>query len=250
MTHHILLISDIHGNYPALIAVASHFNDVRFDQIINCGDSTVYAPFPNETLDWLRREKNTISILGNTDKKVIKLLKGKSFKKPGKTEKRIMYETTAQALNQENKEFLLNLPKKSSYLIKHKNQGKKPTQTQIGVFHGSPAAHHEFLFASTRQERFLELTQLTDADIVVTGHSHTPYHKLINSVHFINPGSVGRMFDGSPDASCAVLKVSAAHITVQHYRISYDVAAVTDSITQNKLPEIYSRMYRQGRKLN
>jgi len=249
MTQQILLISDIHGNYPALVAVASHFHSVNFDQIINCGDSTVYAPFPNETLEWLRGN-NTINILGNTDKKVIKLLKGKSFKKPGKAEKRIMYETTAQDLSQENKKFLLNLPKKSSYLIKHKRAGKKRTQTKIGIFHGSPAAHHEFLFPSTRQERFFELTQLTDANIVVTGHSHTPYLKKINSVHFINPGSVGRMFDGSPDASCAVLNISAGQITVQHYRIPYDVSAVTDRIRQVKLPEIYSHMYQQGRKLN
>jgi len=249
VTQRILLISDIHGNYPALAAVAAYFHDVRFDQTINCGDSTVYAPFPNETVEWLRRE-NTISILGNTDKKVIKLLKGKSFKKPGKAEKRVMYETTARDLTKKNKEFLLNLPKKSSYLIKHERRSKGPSQTKIGIFHGSPAAHHEFLFANTRQGRFAELTQLTDADIVVTGHSHTPYHKVVNSVHFINPGSVGRMFDGRPDASCATLEVCAGQVTVQHYRISYDVTAVTARITQNKLPEIYSRMYRQGRKLN
>lgn len=245
---HILLISDIHGNYPALQAISSYFSETHFDKIINCGDSTVYAPFANETLEWLRN-KNAISILGNTDKKVIKLLKGKSFKKPGKAEKRIMYESTAQELTQENGEFLQNLPKKSSYTIVY-NKDENPMTTKIGIFHGSPAAHHEFLFNSTKEERFIELTKLTDADIVVTGHSHTPYHKEIGRVHFINPGSVGRMFDGNPESSCAVLQLADGKISVCHYRIPYNIETVTDRITQNKLPDIYTRMYRQGRKLN
>jgi hypothetical protein len=66
------------------------------EQIFNCGDTLVYAPFPNETIDWLRR-RAVFSIRGNTDDKVIKLLKGKSFRKPSKPEKRIMYTSTAAA---------------------------------------------------------------------------------------------------------------------------------------------------------
>ena len=82
----ILLISDIHGNYPALHAVADYFAADRFDHIINCGDSLVYAPFPNETMHWLE-ERQAISILGNTDKKVIQLLQGKPMRKPGQRRK-------------------------------------------------------------------------------------------------------------------------------------------------------------------
>ncbi|MGB3223768.1 MAG: metallophosphoesterase family protein, partial [Desulforhopalus sp.] len=81
MTIRLLLISDIHGNYPALQAIDRQLNAANFDYIINSGDCLVYAPFPNETLDWLSKHK-AISILGNTDQKVIKLLLGKSFKKP------------------------------------------------------------------------------------------------------------------------------------------------------------------------
>ena len=249
MQKHILLISDIHGNYPALAATHAYLKDIEFDAIINCGDSLVYAPFPNDVLNWLR-QNNALSILGNTDKKVIKLLRKKSFKKPGKQEKRIMYTSTADTLTKKNAVFLQSFKNKSSLPLQLENGSGKNTKVTIGIFHGSPAAHHEFLFTTTDSARFEELAATCTTDIVVTGHSHTPYHKQIGGVHFINPGSIGRMFDGSPTSSCAVLTVSKNIISVRHYRISYDIEAVTKEISKQDLPDIYSQMYRLGRKLN
>jgi putative phosphoesterase len=107
----ILLLSDIHGNFPALQAVADQAGSEHFDYIVNCGDCTVYAPFANQVMEWLHNS-NAVSIRGNTDDKVIRLLKGKNFKKPGKAEKRIMYTHTAENLTQANRTRLLKLKKK------------------------------------------------------------------------------------------------------------------------------------------
>jgi len=249
MAKHILLISDIHGNYPALTATHAYFKERTFDAIINCGDSLVYAPFPNDVLNWIRQH-NTLSILGNTDKKVIKLLQNKSFKKPGKEVKRIMYQTTANALTKENADFLQSFKKKSSITFQIETAGDKNAEVAIGIFHGSPAANHEFLFATTDSARFEELAATCTTDIVVTGHSHTPYHKEIGGVHFVNPGSIGRMFDGNPTSSCAILMLTKNKISVKHYRIPYDIEAVIREIVRQGLPDIYSQMYQQGRKLN
>jgi len=245
----ILLISDIHGNYPALQAIDRQLDAASFDYIVNAGDSLVYAPFPNETLTWLAKHQ-AISILGNTDKKVIKLLLGKSFKKPGKPEKRIMYTSTAAELTTENRRYLLSLTK--SHLLKIFLQGKTTTKhpTRLGIFHGSPADHDEFLFADTPDARFHELGEMTNCHIVVTGHSHSPYHKMPTNIDFINPGSAGRMFDGDPRVSCATLEMTAHRVTVQHFRIVYDVAEVISKIRAQGLPEIYATMFQQGKKLN
>jgi predicted phosphodiesterase len=245
----ILLISDIHGNYPALQAIDRQLDAASFDYIVNAGDSLVYAPFPNETLTWLAKHQ-AISILGNTDKKVIKLLLGKSFKKPGKPDKRIMYTSTATELTTENRRYLNSLAK--SHLLKLFLQGKtaKKHPTRLGIFHGSPADHDEFLFADTPDARFHELAEMTNCHIVVTGHSHSPYHKMPANVDFINPGSAGRMFDGDPRASCATLEITTNRITVQHFRIAYDVAEVISKIRAKGLPEIYTTMFQQGKKMN
>ncbi|MGW8195120.1 MAG: metallophosphoesterase family protein [Desulforhopalus sp.] len=248
MKKRILLISDIHGNYPALQAISSALPAGSFDYIVNCGDSLVYAPFPNETIDWLRTHR-AISILGNTDKKVIKLLKGKSFKKPAKQEKRIMYTTVADTLTPSNVSYLLSLPKSRSLTMQHSFFAGKCRSVKIGIFHGSPAHDHEFIFADTPDERFHDLAAATDCNIVVSGHSHSPYHKVLANIHFINPGSVGRMFDGDPRASCATLELSDT-IDVTHHRIDYPVNKVTAKLRADGLPEIYALMFKYGRKMN
>ena len=236
----ILLISDIHGNYPALEAVDRHADAASFDRIFNIGDATVYAPFPNETLDWLRQHE-VISILGNTDIKVIKLLTGKSFKKPRKSEKRIMYSWTADHLTPNNKEYLSAVRNR----IKLELEGYR-----VGLFHGSPEQDNEHLFNDTPATRFQELARKSDCHIIITGHSHSPYYKKIKGTHFINPGSVGRMFDKNPDASYATLELLPDRVKVQHYRCPYDIDKVIRELRNNLMPPIYEDMFRLGRKLN
>lgn len=244
----ILLISDIHANYPALVAVEHFFRTRSFDFIINSGDSVVYGPFPNETLTWLKA-KNTISILGNTDKKVIKLLTGQTFAKPSKYEKRVMYNWTAEQLDKECKIYLQSLKNKTRLTVP-KTEGHQSHSWQIGIFHGSPARHHEFLFDTTPDSHFLHLAELTKFEIVICGHSHVPFYKHLGDTHFINPGSAGRMFDGDPRASCAVLQLLSTDLSVEHFRISYNIEETTAALRKFSLPDIYTEMYRLGRKTN
>jgi putative phosphoesterase len=236
----ILLLSDIHANFPALKACINFLPVDSFDAIYNCGDSLVYGPFPNQTLHWLQKN-NVPTILGNTDKKVIKLLKGLSFKKPQKEEKRVMYTWTAEQLNSSGKKYIRSLGKSMTFSI---------GGHIIGLFHGSPEHPNEFLFPDTNQQRFDELARYCPCDIIITGHSHTPYHKHVGSTHFINPGSVGRMFDSNPAASCAVLTIKKHSIKLVHHRISWPIQQTIKALKKNKLPKIYQAMYLAGRKLN
>ena len=245
----ILLISDIHANFPAVLAIEKFFGGESFDAVINGGDSLVYGPFPHETLEWLRT-RNAQSILGNTDKKVLRLLAGTTMKKPSKHEKRIMYTWTADQLNSRDIASLRSLP--TTLLLNSIPKAENGTQGPlIGVFHGSPADDDEFLFPDTPMDRLGELEQLTTAGIIIIGHSHTPFHRTTGrGTHFINPGSAGRMFDGDPRASCAVLSCTAADIQVEHFRIPYSIKEVVDGLRKYNLPEIYGKMFLAGRKLN
>ena len=247
---HILLLSDIHSNYPALNAIASQFELGQFAHIVNCGDSLVYAPFPNETLTWLR-ENRTVSILGNTDRKVIKLLKGKDFKKPADPEKRIMYTSIATELAEENQKYLLSLGKTATLQLTAKEPDSSKATLTIGIFHGSPADPDEFLFDTTPDSRFIELAAAHRYNIIVTGHSHTPYVKFFGSTCFINPGSAGRMFDNDPRASCAIIEIdNDMKFFIHHLRISYDTEKVIRQLARKGLPPVYGEMFRRGRKLN
>jgi len=237
----LLLLGDIHANYPALKAIADYIQPQRFDWIINTGDFTVYSTFPNETIRWFRERKRTICILGNTDQKILRILKGKKLKKPKKEEKRVMYFWTSETLLPENIAYLKSLPKQTDLTA---------GDLRIGVFHGTRDDPDEELFPSAPESRFRQLARDSVYQVQIMGHSHVPYYKIVDGIHFINPGSVGRMFDGDPRASFATLKIAPGKIAVRHFRIPYAVEAVIAQLKKQKLPDIYAEMFRIGRKLN
>ena len=237
----ILLLGDIHANYPALKAIGKYIQPDRFDRIINTGDFTVYSTFPNETIQWFRRRKETISILGNTDRKILRILNGKKLKKPKKEEKRVMYFWTSENLHSENITYLKSLPEQTDFTI---------GGFRIGIFHGTLEDPDEELFPSAPESRFQQLAKDSAYQVQIMGHSHVPYYKIVDGVHFINPGSVGRMFDGDPRTSFAILKFSSGKIAVEHFRIPYAVEKVVGGLKNQKLPNIYTKMFRFGKKLN
>ena len=237
----ILIVGDIHANYPALKAIESHVQAYQFDRIINTGDTTVYNTFPNETIKWFRKRTKSVSILGNTDRRILKILKGKKLKKPGKEEKRVMYFWTIKNLLARNVKYLQSLPRQADFTI---------ANVRIGVFHGTLYDENEPLFPDSSKNHFRNLAEGSPYQIQIMGHSHTPYYKIINKVHFINPGSVGRMFDGDPRASFAIIKLSLKKINVEHFRIPYPVEDVIKGLKKHRLPSIYKKMFRTGKKLN
>ena len=237
----ILLLGDIHANYPALKEIDKYIKPDRFDRIINTGDFTVYSTFPNETIQWFRKRKKTICILGNTDRKILRILNGKKLKKPKKEEKRVMYFWTSENLNLENITYLKSLPEQTEFTV---------GGLRIGIFHGTLEDPDEELFPSAPKSRFQKLAKDSPYQIQIMGHSHVPYYKIVDGVHFINPGSVGRMFDGDPRTSFAVLKVVSGKIAVEHFRIPYTVEKVVRGLKEQKLPNIYAKMFRAGSKLN
>ena len=244
----ILLVSDIHANFVALEAVTAHFPPQNFDLILNGGDSVVYGPFPNQTIDWLRTN-GALSILGNTDRHVITLLEGSTFTKPRKAEKRIMYGWTAAELSEENRNWLRDQPQSRNITASIDSQ-YRDRQTILAMHHGSPADPDEFLFATTPACRFHQLATMVSSPMVSIGHSHNQFIVEAGGVTFINPGSTGRMFDGKISGGCAVITIKKNSFTIDLHRIPYSATAVTDEIKKQRLPSIYVEMYLRGRKLN
>lgn len=246
----ILILSDIHANFPALEAVTQRFPMKDFDHIIHCGDALVFGPYPNETLQYLHENK-VLSILGNTDNKVLMLLDGKSFKKPRKKEKRSMYFWTKDNLTKSSVSYLRSLP--STAVLQIPGDHSDPLDdlsSTVGVYHGSPFDPDEFLFDTTPDSRFVELAASVNHQIIAVGHSHTPFHKKIGSTHFLNPGSVGRMFDGCNYASCITMHIDKDDLRVAHHRVPYNLDKLLEKLKEENFPPIYSKMYTLGKKLN
>jgi diadenosine tetraphosphatase ApaH/serine/threonine PP2A family protein phosphatase len=86
------------------------------------------------------------------------------------------------------------------------------------------------------------------ADILCVGHSHKPYHRIINDEisykHVINIGSVGKPKDGNP-LGCYVLLTINEHssieskdsLSVEFIRFTYDVEQAARAVEGSPLPD-------------
>ena len=236
-----LVMSDIHANYPALQAIETFVRRDRFHRVINAGDLVVYGTFPNETIEWFRKKKNTLSIVGNTDNRVLRIMAGEPLDRPRREEKRVMYFWTCENLLPGNARYLQSLPGQRDFTI---------DGIRIGVSHGTSDDEEETLSPDVPESRFRELARNSPCQVQIMGHSHAPFHKIVDGVHFLNPGSAGRMFDGDPRTSFAILSIHSGKISVEHFRIRYPVEKVIESLKKNRLPDIYRKMVETGKKLN
>jgi|GEM_PF-9011 len=234
----ITLIADIHGNLPALEAVLRHSRVRQVTQtILNLGDATGYGPFPDEVVRAIQGA-HFINILGNYDKKVLSKTHRKNDWESVKTpEKRQLFAWTYAALSKKSRKYLKSLPEKRSVEI----GGKTLLMT-----HGSPASHTEHLRSDTPEKHLKELAGIANADVALCGHSHQAFTREVDSVLFVNPGSVGRPDDGDPRASYAILEISNQKISVHHFRVPYDIMAAIHGMRQTGLPEVLTQVLRQG----
>ncbi|GAB4371081.1 MAG: metallophosphoesterase family protein [Deltaproteobacteria bacterium] len=236
----ILVMSDIHANYPALRAIAEQVDPDRFDRIVHAGDLTVYGTFPNETIAWFRKRRNAVSVRGNTDRRVLRLFAGTPLTKPRKETKRAMYYWTQQVLLPRHVRFLERLPDRADFRL---------GGIRVRVLHGD-SGDGESAGADPMPGLPGRGDEQSGVDLLITGHTHEPVHEVVGGVHHVNPGSVGRMFDGDPRASYAILTIGRKGIEVEHRRVAYPVEETAEGIRKHRLPAIFAEMFRQGRKLS
>jgi putative phosphoesterase len=233
----IALLGDIHANLPALQAVLEHAQYHDIGAIWNVGDLVGYGPFPNEVIQVLR-STDAVSICGNYDLKVIAFPEKKDkWRKSKRAEKYTAFKWAYETLTSSNRRYLAKLPEEVRI---------KVTGRRILLTHGSPASMDEHLTLATPVERLQELGRLAHADLVICGHSHQAFTRLVGDTLFINTGSVGRPGDGDPRAAYAILDINRKRVEVEHYRVEYDIPAVVAEVGRAGLPEAFAEMFIRG----
>jgi putative phosphoesterase len=228
----IAVFSDIHGNQAALDVVLGHIRAQQPDAVYCLGDLVGYAPFPNEVTERIRREAIP-TIMGNYDDGVgfDRDDCGCAYRDPEEKERgdRSLAWTRAH-VTAENKAFLRTLHSEFRFTA----DGKR-----ILLVHGSPRKMNEYLFEDRPLSSFQRLAQSSNADIVVFGHTHKPYTKLVDGVWFVNAGSVGKPKDGDWRA-CYIMLQPAAASPAEFIRLAYDVATVAAAIRHTELPDEFA----------
>jgi diadenosine tetraphosphatase ApaH/serine/threonine PP2A family protein phosphatase len=87
---------------------------------------------------------------------------------------------------------------------------------------------------------------LRAGDVLCFGHTHKPWHREVEGVHFVNTGSIGRPKDGDRRAGYVLLEVDAAGVSVELVRVDYDVDAAAAGVAAAGLPEEFARFLQAG----
>ncbi len=226
----ILVLADIHANWPALQAVAAE----PFDLCLCVGDLVDYGLEPSPCLAWVR-DKVQHLVRGNHDHGVAQnvVINGRAGFKylTGATRP-----LTRERLSESELRFLSRIPVTRSVTLEN---------TRYLLVHATPRDPLDE-YAVPDVDFWARRLQNVEADVVCVGHTHQPYVLEVGDKLVINPGSVGQPRDGDPRASYAVIE----DYTVDLKRIEYPVEDTLASIHASSLPDhakdMLSEVFRTG----
>jgi putative phosphoesterase len=236
----IALLSDIHGNLPALKAAVIEAKIRGARQIICAGDIIGYGPFPNEVCEYLKTNEIK-SISGNYDIKVLDVIKyGKSSIESLQKKKRELVMWTAKHIGKTAERFLRGLP------VSLKEE--LPGGHNLLVVHGSPVSNDDDIYPSITPKG-LE-TKLTNSrpDILVCGHTHIPFVKRVSGMLVVNCGSTGQSVDGDPRPSYAIISVDAKSASGRIVRFEYNIEEIIKALKNTSLPKTLQKDFMEGSK--
>jgi diadenosine tetraphosphatase ApaH/serine/threonine PP2A family protein phosphatase len=82
--------------------------------------------------------------------------------------------------------------------------------------------------------------------VLAFGHTHKPWHRVVDGMHFVNTGSVGRPKDGDRRAGYVRLDLGNGEARVEFVRVAYDVDATVRGVREAGLPEEFVEFLRSG----
>src|SRR4051812_27864497 len=223
------VITDIHGNLPALEAALARIEELGIEQIYCGGDLVGYGPHPNEVCG-LIAERAIPTIYGNYDYAIARDLDdcGCAYITPHDRDLgQQSVEWTLQHTDQRSKAFMRELPFDLRFAV---------GDTQVHLVHGSPRKVNESLFEDKPARLYERLAAAENDPALVFGHTHKSWVHDYAGVRFVNCGSVGKPKDGDPRGAFAVLRPAAGTVEVTIERVAYDDAAVAHEMRAAGLP--------------
>jgi len=219
----VALVSDIHGNLPALEAVLKDLPDV--DGYVNAGDVVGYNPYPAECVAEVR-ERDAVSVQGNHDRAVAGEVSFGFHSTAGRA-----VEWTSERLDEETIEWLGSLPAERETVF---------DDTRVKVVHGAPDAPDRYTYPEDFSPALLE-----GEDVLVLGHTHVQAKEEFDEGTVVNPGSVGQPRDGDPRAAYALLDEKTGEVELR--RTEYPLGHVRDEIIRAGLPRSLADRLEEGR---
>jgi putative phosphoesterase len=255
----IALFSDIHANLPALEAFFQDVNARKPDVLYCLGDLVGYNIWPNEVIREIRRRGIPI-IAGNYDYGIGRTSDdcGCAYKtNEEKANGAVSISFTNEIVSDEERKHLRTLPAHIQVEFQLNND-----KLNLLLVHGSPRRINEYLFEDREEKSLLRIMHDADADIMCFGHTHKPYHRVLNDNpdgkdHYrqaINIGSVGKPKDGNPQGGYVILHINdhssitdKDSIQADFIRFDYDIEKAAKAVEDSRLPNAYAEALRTAR---
>jgi predicted phosphodiesterase len=211
---------DIHGNLPALEAVLDQVRQAGVDQVLVGGD-VLPGPMPRETiLCLLDLDLRVQFIYGNGEVAVLEQMTGRE--PAGVPEQyRPAMRWTAQQV-QEYQRVLASWPKTLSVEVRGLGD--------VFFCHATPRNDNECFTRLTPEGRLLPIFDGLGVSVVVCGHTHMQFDRMVGRTRVVNAGSVGMPF-GQSGADWLLL---GPDVQLQH--TPYDLPNAAERIRGTKFP--------------
>lgn len=244
----VVLLSDVHANLPALEAVLAAVDGRGdADAVYHLGDLVGYAPWPNEVVDLIAR-RGIPGVAGNYDSTVATghAHCGCRYEDPRQEVlSHLSYEWTRQNTALDTRRRLGALP----FRLDVRPLGGHVGGPRAILVHGNPVLN-TFYWTEDRDDAFcLKMADQLRAkagDLVTFGHTHKPWQRVVEGIHFVNTGSVGRPKDGDPRACYVRAVLDPDGWRVEHVRVAYDVELAAGAIARSGLPPEFAEHLRTG----
>jgi putative phosphoesterase len=252
----IALFSDVHANLPALEACLDSIDSLAPDVVYCLGDLVGYNVWPNEVIREIQKRKIP-TIAGNYDFGIGRNIDecGCAYKTDLEKEMgKVSISFTNSIVEDEPRKYLRSLP--AHLRIEFQLNTDK---FNLLLVHGSPRKINEYLFEDRDEKSFLRIMKDADAHIMCFGHTHKPFHRIMQNdqqefVHAVNLGSVGKPKDGNPRGCYVMMEINEDtslmnkdSVKVEFIRFDYDIEKAATAVEQSQLPDEYAEMLRTGR---
>lgn len=245
-----LIVSDIHGNWPALQAVLAAESDA--DQILCLGDLVNYGPQPKECVAWAMQLNAPCRVIqGNHDRAF-----GLGVAQRGAP----LYQPLAEAMQSATNRLLTSKMKRFLATLQPLQEFHWH-ETSCVACH-TIYAHPMSYSLAERDDPAWQESELSrmDTDMILLGHpdllfvllghpdfvfignSHLPMKTKFYGTLIVNPGSVGQPLDGDSRASYAMWQDGE----ITFHRLAYDIEATALAYEPLDLDERIKRQLVDG----
>lgn len=206
----VAVVSDVHGNLPALRAVLAELEGEGVDLLVSGGDVGM-GPMPAECVDALVALDCVAWVRGNADRGAA----------PPQYEGVVRW--VDERLGPDRRELLSG----AALTARVEVDGLGA----VLCCHGTPRSDEEILTGLSPEERVAAALAGVEERVVVHGHTHVQYDRVVAGRRVVNAGSVGSPYEGRRGAFWALLGPD-----VELRRTEYDVEAAVEAIRATGYP--------------